>query len=117
MGGFDRAGALRIDQRARTLRPRQQNAAFLEGLADRRDPEAQGVGIEPLAAGKEIAARDDLAIALVDTAAGKHQRAGIEVDFIVADHHEHFDFRPRCAVAQEQDGRCWTRGNDLGHWT
>ena len=31
------------------LRARQQNAAFLEGLADRGDPETQIGGIEPLA--------------------------------------------------------------------
>ena len=40
MGGLDLAGALRIDQRLRTLRPRQQDAAFLKGLADRGDPES-----------------------------------------------------------------------------
>src|SRR5882724_5176202 len=39
-GGFDLAGALCIDQRLRSLWTGQQDAAFLEGFADRRDPEA-----------------------------------------------------------------------------
>ena len=75
MRGFDLAGPLGIDQRLRAPRPRQQDAAFLKGLADRGDPETQGGGIEPLAAGIKLGPGDDLLIALVDAAAGKHQRA------------------------------------------
>ena len=54
MRGLDLAGPLRVDQRLRALRPRQQDAAFLKGLADRGDPETQGGGIEPLAAGIKL---------------------------------------------------------------
>ena len=54
MAGFDLGGALGIDQRCRSLRPRQQDAAFLKGLADRGDPETQIGGIEPLAAGIKL---------------------------------------------------------------
>ena len=49
MRGFDLLGSPRIDQRFRSLRPRQQNAAFLESLADRGDPEAQIGFVEPFA--------------------------------------------------------------------
>ena len=92
VGSFDLAGALRIDKRLRSLRPRQQDAALLEGLADRRDPETERVLVEPLAARVKRGLGNDLLVALVDAAAGKHQRAGIEVDLIMADHHEDFDF-------------------------
>ena len=104
MGGFDLAGPFRIDQRLRSPGARQQDAALLKGLADRRDPEAQGGGIEPLAAGVERGIGDDLLVALVDAAAGKHQRAGVKVDLIMAHHHEDLDF-PGGAVAQQQNGR------------
>ena len=50
--------------------------------------------VEPLAARIKLWPRDDLLVALVDAAAGKHQRAGIEVDLIMADHHEDFDLFP-----------------------
>ena len=46
---------------------------------------------------------------------GKYQRAGIEVDLVMANHHEDFDFPGGGVVAQQQDGRCGTRGDDLGH--
>src|SRR5882672_8141268 len=106
MGGLDLAGPLGIDQRLRSLRPCQQNAAFLKGFADRRDPETQSRRVEPLAATVKLGPRDDLLIALVDAAAGKHQRARIKVDLIMADHHEDFYFaRCRGTVTQQQDGR------------
>jgi len=40
MAGLDLGGVLRIDQRGRPLRPRQQDAAFLESFANRGDTEA-----------------------------------------------------------------------------
>ena len=115
MRGLDLAGAFGIDQRLRSLRPRQQDAAFLEGFADRGDAETQRRLVEPLAAGIQRGVGDDLLVALVDAAAGKHQRAGIEVDLIMANHHEDFDFAQRPRVAQQQDGGRRTRGDDLGH--
>jgi hypothetical protein len=39
MSGFDLTGPLRIDQGIRSARPRQQDAAFLKGFADRGDAE------------------------------------------------------------------------------
>ncbi len=106
MRGLDLAGPFGIDQCLRSGRARQQDAAFLKGLADRRDSKTQIGGVEPLAAGIERRIGDDLLVALVDTAAGKHQRAGIEVDLIMANHHEDLDLA-LCgeAVAQQQDGR------------
>ena len=50
MRGLDLAGPFGIDQRLRSLRPRQQDAAFLKGFADRGDAEAQRGLVEPLAA-------------------------------------------------------------------
>ena len=64
----------------------------------------RGAGIEPLAAGVKRRVGDDLLIALVDAAAGKHQRARVKVDLIMAHHHEDFDFARCDAVAQQQDG-------------
>ena len=55
---------------------------------------------------------DDVAIAGIDTAAGKHQRTGRELDLIVPHHHEHFD--GALAGAQQQDGRGGTRGGNFG---
>ena len=92
MSGFDLARAPGIDQCLRSAGTRQKNSAFLKGFADRRDPETQRGCVEPLAAGIQLRLRDDLLIALVDTAAGKHQRAGVKVDLVMAHHHEDFDF-------------------------
>src|SRR5437660_5979274 len=117
MRRLDFAGAFGIDQCLRALRPRQKDTAFLEGFADRGDTEAQRGLVEPLAARIQCRGRDDLLVALVDAAAGKHQRAGIEVDLIMADHHEDFDLLGGGAVAEQQDGGCGTRGDGFGHWT
>jgi hypothetical protein len=54
MRRLDLAGALGIDQRLRALRPRQQDAAFLKGFADRGDAETQRGLVEPLAARIEL---------------------------------------------------------------
>src|SRR5450755_4335073 len=94
MGSLDRAGAAGIDQRVRAAWTRQQDATFLKGFADRRDPETQGSRVEPLAAGIKLRARDDVLIALVDAAAGKYQGARVKVDLIMAHHHEDLDLGP-----------------------
>src|SRR6185503_17683809 len=117
MRRLDIAGAPGIDQRLRALRPRQKDAAFLKSFADRSDAEAQRGLVQPLAARVKLWRRDNLLVALVDTAAAKHQRAGIEVDLIMANHHEDLDFLKRSAVAQQQDGGCGTRCDGFGHWT
>src|SRR5216683_847163 len=114
MGSLDRAGAPGIDQRFRFPWTRQQDAAFLKGFADRRDPKTQARRVEPLAAGIKLRARDDVLIALVDTAAGKHQRAGTKVDLIMAHHHEDLDLAGG-AVAQQQDGGRRPRRYGFGH--
>src|SRR3977135_4629507 len=91
MGSFDRAGAPRIDERFGFPWTRQQDAAFLEGFADRRDPETQGSRVEPLAAGVKLWPCDDVLIGLVDTAAGRHHDAQAKIDLIMAHHHEDLD--------------------------
>ena len=53
-GRLDLGGPLRVDQGFRSARTREQNAAFLERLADRSDPETQGGRIESLAAGIKL---------------------------------------------------------------
>ena len=72
MGGLDLARVFGVDQRLRSLGPRQQDAAFLEGLADGGDAETQRSGVEPLPVRIELRPLDDLLVVLVDTAAGKH---------------------------------------------
>src|SRR6266404_4919866 len=117
VGGFDLAGALCIDQRLRSAWTRQQDAALLKGFTDRRDPETQGGGIEAFSAGIKLWPRDDLLIALVDAATGKHQRARVKVDFIMAHHHEDLDLAFAIypgAVAQQQDGGRGTWSNSFG---
>ena len=109
MGGFNLASPLCIDQGIRSARPRQQDTALLEGFADRGDPETQGARVEPLATGIKFRSRDDLLIALVDAAAGKHQRAGVKIDLIMAHHHEDLDLIRAGCVAQQQDGGGGTR--------
>src|SRR3954451_16852775 len=113
MGSLELGGTLGIDQRVRSFRPREQNATFLEGLADRSDSKTQGSAVQPLAAGIEPGPGNNLLIALIDAAAGKHQRARIEIDLIVAHHHEQFDFIGS-AAAQQQDGGGGTRCYGVG---
>ena len=118
MARFDLARPLGVDQRVRPARFCQQDAAFLKRLADRRDPETERLGIEPLAAGVEFGLAGDVLIAGIDAAAGKHQRAGIEVDLIMAHHHEDFDLALAVgagAVAQQQDGGGGTGLGGFGH--
>jgi hypothetical protein len=113
MGGFDLTCALGIDQGCRSAGTRQQDTAFLECFADRGDPKTQGSRIKPLAAGIEFGAGDDVLVALVDTAAGKHQRARVKIDLIMAHHHEDLDFALG-AVAQQKDGGCGARCDGFG---
>src|SRR6185437_6113716 len=84
-------------------------------LADLGNPEAQPGFIEPGYAGIEFRPGDDRMIIVVDAAAGEYQGAGVEVDFIMANHHEDLDFLADPVVAQQQDGRCWARSDGLGH--
>src|SRR6516165_9465224 len=59
----DLAGARGIHRRRSPLRPRQQDAAFLESLADRRDPETEIDLGKPLAARIKVGTRHDLPVA------------------------------------------------------
>src|SRR6185437_10447042 len=93
---------------------RQQDAAFLEGLADRGDAEGELLLVEPLAARIERRVSRDLAVTLVDAAAGKYQGARIELDLDVAHHHEDFDLA-RHSVPQQQDSRGIAGGDNFIH--
>ena len=112
---FDLACMFGIDQRLRSSRPREQNTALLEGLADCRDPKAERVGIKSLAAGTKLGLRRNLHVGLVDAAAREDQRTGIELDLMVAHHHEDLDLVRRPAVAEQQYGRSQTRFDDFSH--
>src|SRR3546814_880374 len=90
-------------QAAAALRAGQEDAAFLERLADRGDPEREVVVVEAVAAGCH---RADTRVAVggVDRAPWKHERSRGEVDLMVAHHHE--DLQARRAVAEQEDRRC-----------
>ena len=88
------------DQRAAAARAREQHAALLERLADRgRSRGALGIAVAP-----------DRILRL-HLAAGKDQRAGREVNLVVAHHHEHFEAAR--AVAHEQNGGGGAGGRDF----
>src|ERR1700745_4344576 len=94
-----------IDQGTRTLLARQQDAAFLKGLADRGHAEAQRAGVEALPAAMKLVPGYDLLVALIDAPARKNQGARAELDLVVAHHHEHLDLALSRVVPQEQRGR------------
>src|ERR1700722_9243032 len=105
MRSLDLAGALGIDKAIRSADTREQDAAFLEGFADRGDPKTQSGRVESLAAGIKRGIGDDLLVAVVDAAAGKYQRPRAEIDLVVTHHHKDFDFAPGDGtIAQQQDG-------------
>ncbi len=118
MARLDLGRSLAVDQRFRFPRPRHQDAALLERLADRGDAEAERRLVEPLAAGIEFRPRNDLLVTGINAAAGEHQRAGAEIDLIMANHHEDFDFvtgGSGCAVTQQEDRGRRTRRDSLSH--
>ncbi len=59
--------------------------------------------VEAFGAGEKIGARGERTIARLDAATRKHQRAGGEVDLVVAHHHE--KLHAAVALAQQEDGR------------
>ena len=99
------------EKRLRTARARQQHAAFLEGLAHSGDAEGARLVIEPMIAAAARVIGRNREILLVDAAAGEDERAGGEVDLVMAHHHE--DFHALGAVAHQQHGRCGARRRDL----
>ncbi len=114
MQGLDLTGADGIDQDIGPARSRQQDAAFLEGLADGGNPETERHRIELRMTAVEIRTINDLAIPRVDAAARKYQGAGVELDLMMAHHHEDLDLRrtPRPdRIAQQQDGGSRARHN------
>src|SRR6185437_9954766 len=98
MPRLDLSRHLRIDQLFRAARPRQQDSALLKRLTDRRDPETQCGVVAALAAGMEFGTADDVAIGGIDAATGKNQRAGGELDLMMAHHHEHLDLSATLVV-------------------
>ena len=81
----------------------EQHAGFLERLAHAGRPDRQrGVG-ERLAAAA-AGAQPGIAVRLLHLAAGEHQRAGGEVDAVVAHHHEDLD-AARPVAAEHERGR------------
>src|SRR5581483_5857100 len=88
IGRLDLAGPLGIDQDTRALLAGQEDAALLKRLADRGHAEAERAWVAALPAAMELTPRHDLLVALIDAAAGKHQSARVELDLMMADHHE-----------------------------
>ena len=90
---------------------RQQDAAFLEGLAHAGDPELQ-LAVADLVGTAAARAQPGIAVGVLQLAAGKHQRAGEGVDLVMAHHHEDFERRGHVAGlgrAHQQHGRRGTR--------
>ena len=83
----------------------KQHAGFLESLADRRDAHHALPVVE--------AGRGDVAVAGIDGAAGKHQRARSELDLPVALDHENLE--PARSVAHHQHGGGKAGGRGFGH--
>ena len=92
----------RVDQLVRSARPSQQHAAFLERFPDRGDAERQCIGVQIIRVRTIVGPYRQLVIGFLHTPAWKHQRAGGEIDGMVAHHHENFD--PRRPFAQQQNG-------------
>ena len=84
----------------------KQHAGLLESLAHRRNAHRALAAVEP--------GRGDVAIGGIDGAAGKHQRAGGELDLPVALDHENLE--PARSVADHQHGGGEAGKNGFGHW-
>jgi hypothetical protein len=109
----DEAGAARaVDKRRRAARAGEQHAAFLEGFANGGDAEGSGGGVEAVHGGATQRIAGDLRVAGIEAAAGEHERAGGEIDLVVAHHHE--DLEPGRAVAQ-QENRGGRADGGFGH--
>ncbi len=92
----------------------QQDAGFLIGLADRRDPQGPLVR-QSLAPGQRAEFPVRIVVAGVGLAAWKHQGAGGEVDLVMALDHQHFEGG---RVSHQQDGgrgQDRNRGFIVGH--
>ncbi len=95
------------DEPVPAARTRDQHAAFLERLADRGDLER----CERVDAGAQR--RGQLGVRRLHPAARKDQRAGGEVDLMMA--HDHEGLEARRSVPQEQDGRGGSGRRSFGH--
>ena len=87
------------------LRPGEEDAALLIGLADRGDLERGKQVVLKFEARSATAPTilGKLGVGRLHPPAGKDERARGEVDLVVADDHE--DFEPRRPIAHEHDGR------------
>jgi glutamate dehydrogenase (NADP+) len=109
----DEAGATRaVDKRRRAARAGEQNAAFLEGFADSGDAEGARRDVQTVHGGAADGVGSQRRILRIEAAAGKDQRAGGEIDLVVAHHHE--DLEPGRAVAQ-QENRGGQADGGFGH--
>jgi len=93
--------AVGCDQRRLARGIRQQQAAFLEGLPDRRHPQRRlfgGQSFESTAMGMQ----DRIVIGAMHLAARKHQRAARKINLLMTQHHEYFQALP--AITQQHDG-------------
>ena len=98
----ERRQPVRPDERLAAALAGQQHARLLERLAHagRADRE-RGVGKRPGA--PAAGAEPGVAVGVLDLAAGKHKRAGGEIDPVVAHHHEDLDaLRPVAAEHQRR---------------
>ncbi len=80
---------------------RQQDAALLEGFADRGDPEGQRVDVQSVGVRAVFRASGQFEIGFLYPSPRKHQGAPSEVDRVMA--HDHEDLQAGGAVAQQQD--------------
>ena len=98
--------ATRRDQPILAFGAREQDAALLERLADRRDLEARRRIRSRWSrawASVRLESGGELAVRRLDPPARKDQRARGEVDLVMP--HDHEDFQADRPVAQKHDGR------------
>ena len=84
------------------LIPRNQDAGFLEGFANGGHRHRLQPGVPD---GNSLSKVADLGIEVARRcfAAGKHQRAGSELDLMVSPHHK--DLQPRIPITQKENRR------------
>ncbi len=116
-GAVERSHAVRCDEPVPAAPARDQHAAFLERFADRGDLERPervrklwGAVIDRAAA---LSERSELRIRRLHSPARKDQRAGGEVDLMMA--HDHEGLEPARPVPQEEHGRGGAGRGDFGH--
>ena len=87
---IQRHGPVRGHQRRRSARTRKEDSAFLKRLADTADANGNRIEIKTATIHNECGIGGDFPVVRVHAAAGKHQRAGAELDLTIPLHHEDF---------------------------